>query len=369
MKANKVSAAVLAVYLALFFLLCTLRWLAPADWSLSERRPLAQLPEHISPQSVLETGEGSLIGQIEDFVTDQFPLREGFRALKAHFAIHLLRLPENNGLVLAKGHIARLEGAFSRDHIAYSTGRLRYVYEKYLADTAGARLLCIVPDKNYILGRDYGYPMPDYASLERQVAAALPEFTPVAVSDLLTLDDYYRTDTHWRQERITDIAARLRKALAAPPLHPSDYRMHTADDFRGVYYLQSALYPAPDTLHWLQSEVLDGCTVYDAETGKRGVIYDFEQLHTPDPYAFFLSGTRALLRIDNPAGEDGRELVIFRDSFGSSLAPLLVDGYARVWLVDIRYLHPDVLGEKVDFSHCDVLLLYSSTVLSGRSFK
>ena len=57
-----------------------------------------------------------------------------------------------------------------------------------------------------------------------------------------------------------------------------------------------------------------------------------------DPYEMFLSGSVSLLRIENPQNTSGRRLVIFRDSFGSSIAPLLVEGYSSVTLVDIRYL-------------------------------
>ena len=62
--------------------------------------------------------------------------------------------------------------------------------------------------------------------------------------------------------------------------------------------------------------------------------------------------------------------MIFRDSYGSSLAPLLTEGYSRVTLVDIRYIHPDAIGEFVEFTDQDVLFAYSALILnSGRSLK
>ena len=39
----------------------------------------------------------------------------------------------------------------------------------------------------------------------------------------------------------------------------------------------------------------------------------------------FLSGSKSLLTITNPSADTDRELVIFRDSFASSLAPLLTE--------------------------------------------
>ena len=81
----------------------------------------------------------------------------------------------------------------------------------------------------------------------------------------------------------------------------------------------------------------------------------------------FLSGSRSLLTIENPAAENDRELIVFRDSFGSSIVPLLVQGYARVTLVDVRYIQIDMLDRFLEFKGQDVLFLYSTLVLNNSS--
>ena len=78
----------------------------------------------------------------------------------------------------------------------------------------------------------------------------------------------------------------------------------------------------------------------------------------------------AHLRIENPNATTDRELIVFRDSFGSSLTPLLVQDYKTVTLVDLRYIPTDALGEKLSFHGQDVLFLYSTTLLnSGHALK
>ena len=84
-----------------------------------------------------------------------------------------------------------------------------------------------------------------------------------------------------------------------------------------------------------------------------------------DPYEMFLSGSVSLLTIENQSAKTDKELVIFRDSFASSLAPLLIDGYAKITLVDIRYLPPERLGNWLSFEDQDVLFLYSASVLNN----
>ena len=73
----------------------------------------------------------------------------------------------------------------------------------------------------------------------------------------------------------------------------------------------------------------------------------------------------SLLRIENPHADTDRELIIFRDSFGSSMAPLLAKGYKTVTVVDIRYLSSAMLGRFIDFHGQDVLFLYSTLVLNN----
>jgi hypothetical protein len=135
--------------------------------------------------------------------------------------------------------------------------------------------------------------------------------------------------------------------------------------FYGVYYGQAALPMAPDELVWMESELLKDCRVYNYETGKYGSVYDSGKLEGNDLYETFLSGPVSLLTIENPHAETDRELIIFRDSFGSSIAPLLVQGYKTVTLVDVRYISSAMLDRFIDFHGQDVLFLYSTLVLNN----
>ena len=92
-----------------------------------------------------------------------------------------------------------------------------------------------------------------------------------------------------------------------------------------------------------------------------------EKLNGNDPYDVYLSGATALLTVENPNARTDKELVVFRDSFGSSMIPLLVKDYKTVTVVDIRYLAGDYVGSFVDFHGQDVLFLYSCLVLNNSS--
>ena len=135
--------------------------------------------------------------------------------------------------------------------------------------------------------------------------------------------------------------------------------------FYGVYYGQAALPMEPEAMYLLESDLLRECRVYDYESGQYTDIYNMEKLDSRDLYDVFLSGPRSLLTIENPNASTDRELILFRDSFGSSIAPLLLQDYAKVTLVDIRYIQIDVLDRFLEFHGQDVLFLYSVSILNN----
>ena len=117
----------------------------------------------------------------------------------------------------------------------------------------------------------------------------------------------------------------------------------------------------------MTSDILDSCTVTSFDTGVpvEKHMYDMEAAYGRDPYEMFLSGSDALLVVENPMANAQRELIVFRDSFGGSLVPLMMENYSKVTLVDIRYIQSAMLGDLVDFEADDVLFLYSPLLLNN----
>ncbi len=145
--------------------------------------------------------------------------------------------------------------------------------------------------------------------------------TYLPIGDLLSLEDYYRTDLHWRQEQLTDVAARLLEGMGAEA--PGTFREETLPTpYYGVYYGYAALPMEPDTIRYLTNDTLESCTVYHYETGQTTGIYDGEKGRRAGPPTSGSSPAPSpLLTVENPHAATDRELVIFRDSFASSLAP------------------------------------------------
>ncbi len=350
---NCICTALMAVCL---FGLSAWCWFKPADeYSLTERRYLAQFPADAS----------DFAEDFSDYAADQFPLRETFRTIHALFSLHVLGQTEVNGVYLAGNQIAAAEYPLDEASLDWALASFRSVQTRYLADNDV--YFCIVPDKNYYLAQASGHLALDYAALFDRMEAGTADFCQmIDLTDLLSAEDYYRTDSHWRQEAILDVAARIAQTMGVELT--DDWTPHTLPQpFRGVYYGQASVPVEPDRLTYLTAAWMDGATAVCLDNGSPEPmpLYDLEKSEGRDPYELFLSGSRALITLKNPNATTDRRLILFRDSFGSSLAPLLAGAYREVTLVDIRYASPAFLGKFVDFEGADVLYLYSTLVLNN----
>ena len=357
---KKISVTIMLV---IWGLLTLSAWFGPSkELSEAERRKLAQLPT-LSAESLLN---GKFAKDFESYTLDQFPLRDRFRQAKALFHYYVLGQKDNNGIYLQDGSAVKQQPVLDEASLDHAMSRFQWVYDSFLENAKV--YFAVVPDKNYYLAEAAGQPSLDYDTLFSQVRQDAPWATHIDLTEALTAESYYRTDTHWRQECLIPVAQTIASAMGNSLPQREDYRVTTLErPFYGVYYGQAALPMAPETISLLESPMLDACQVYDFETEKTGMVYDETKLTSRDLYDVYLSGARALLTIENPAGEPGKELLVFRDSFGSSLVPLLVGDYSKVTLIDLRYIAPRLLDSYLEFGEQDVLFLCSTLVLNESS--
>ena len=350
----------LILVLALWASLTAFAWLKPAAaFSDAERRPLEHFP-NFGGESL---SSGQFMKDFADYAVDQFPLRDSFRTLNAYLTYYLLGQKDNNGIYIHDGYAAKMEYPLDEASVQNAVNRFTELYEAYL--TQCDVRFALVPDKSYYLAQDAGVLSLDYEELYDRMEAELPWADFIDLRESLSIDSFYRTDTHWRQEELLPAAQVIADSLG---ISLPDFTREQIDrPFYGVYYGQAALPMEPDTMNYLTNDILETCTVTIHDNGTTAQVLDKTKLSSKDLYDVFLSGGAAVLEISNPAGTAGRELIVFRDSFGSSLVPLLLGDYETVWVLDTRYVNPGLLAQFVDFDDQDVLFLYSVLILGNSS--
>lgn len=363
MKTKNKNIVMTVVLAALLFGLSVFCWIKRADdYSDSERRVLTAVPE-LTAEAVFS---GEFMEEFESYTQDQFPFRDKFRSLKSLSAFYLFNNSDNNGIYMEDGYVSKLEYPLNEQMLDYAAGRFKFICDTYMSEKDVKLYFSVVPDKNYFMAEQNGYLSVDYKELVSKMREKTEYMEYIDITDLLSLEDYYRTDTHWRQEKIVDVAERLADKMGARI--SADYHENVLENpFYGVYCGQSALPLKPDVIKYLTSDTLGNCIVTSYDTGKPepGTVYDMEAAFGKDPYEMFLCGADALITVENTKSSSDKELVVFRDSFASSLMPLMAEGYSKITLVDIRYVNSSMLGDLIEFENQDVLFIYSSMVLNN----
>lgn len=326
--------------------------------SYAERRKLRQWPA-FSAEAVFS---GKYMKDLDAYLLDQFPGRDRFRTLVSLIRFDVMAQKDSNKLYRVDDGLYKLEYPLKPAQVLYAADKMNWIYENYLS---GMNVYyAVIPDKNAFVAAQNGYLSIDYDQMLSLFNDRVGGMECIDIRDCLTLDDYYRTDTHWRQERIGPVARRIASSMGVTLIPDDEYAEKALYPFYGVYCGQIALPTGPEKLVYMTNERIDGATVRSAESEEALPVYDPTKLSGMDAYDVFLSGAQAILTIecDGPAE---RELILFRESFGSSLAPLLIGAYSKITLVDLRYIMSDLLPEYISFDNQDVLFLYNTSLLNN----
>ena len=349
------------VFLGILFTFMFLNIITPShDISSSERRKLAQFP-NLTIDSLLNT---EFMDGFEDYVLDQFTARDEMRSLKSFVLFNLFNQKDNHNIYIVDGMVSKFE-TMRQESFLSAVRKFKKPKDDYLGGTNV--YFSLVPDKNYYLAGQNGYPTFDYEFI-RDTVAGLDGMTHINLFDSLSIEDFYRTDLHWDQSRLESVVKALGDAMGFS-VDWGQLKANTLSPFYGAFYGQSALNLRPDSITYMTSAAIDSAQVLRLDEKTLEFVsvnmYDTNAMNGIDAYDLFLEGAAPLITILNSDSSSNRELIVFRDSFGSSLAPVLTSAYSKITLIDFRYFASPLLDEYVYFRpDSDVLFLYSPQILN-----
>ena len=365
---TKIKNIVVCVSMAfvLFALAALCLFMPKNDFLDAERREPKKFPE-FTFENVMKDGvdyKDSFMSKFEEYALDAFPFRDAFRTLKAICSNYIFLHKDNNNIFISDGYAAEMQYPMDESSIEHATSRFQFIYDRYLKDKGITPYISIIPDKAYFLAEENANLSMDYDEFINKFTEKMDYAEYIDIIGALSIEDYYKTDTHWRQEKLVDVAEILVNSMGGK--YDSTFETKTLDNpFYGVYYGQAALPMPAETINYLTNENLENVKVFDYQNNKEISIYDMEKAYGKDPYDMFMSGELSLVTIENPDAKTDKELIVFRDSFGRSIIPLMTSDYAKITVIDIRYLPSTMLGFNVDFGSQDVLFLYSTLVLNN----
>jgi len=319
----------------------------------TERRTLKEFPNF--------TFTSEYITQVEKYLLDHFPYRDNYRSIKATFNYNILNRLENNNIYLKDKKIYKSNYPTNKDSINNFINKINST--KQLLSQDNKTYIIIIPDKNYYL-EDNNFLHIDYDYIYKEIDKLNIE--EIDIRNTLSLEDYYETDTHWKQENLSKVIYEMSKVMGFEYQY-SYYEKNEFDNFYGVYYGESAVKRKPEKLTYLTNDTINNAKVNYLENKKLSGVYNKEKLDGLDPYEIYLDGASSFIEITNPNSTRDKELVIFRDSFGSSVTPLLIEYYSKITLIDNRYINIDNFKNYITFTNQDVLFLYSTLLVNESS--
>lgn len=352
---NKILVITFVSFLEIFFILNIL--IKDKEISVEERRKLNTFPK-VSINNIIST---NFMDDFEDYALDQFPFRNSFRSLKANYNYFVLQMLDNNNIYIDDNYIFKIEYPMNISSIDNFINKINNIIEN--TTNKNNIYSVIIPDKNYFI-QDNLFLNMDYDLMYSKLNKL--NTTKIDITNIMNLDDYYNTDTHWRQENLNKVILKLSEIMNFKYSNIKYYE-NIYDNFYGVYYGQSALNKNPDKLIYLTNDLQNNLKITYLENSTLHSLYNTNKLNSLDSYEVFLDGASSFITIENDESINDKELIIFRDSFGSSIVPLLTPYYKKITVIDTRYISSQIYKDKIKFVDQDILFLYN-TILVNNSF-
>lgn len=312
----------------------------------------------------LETKEDlkkDFLGNIDTYMTDQFPFRNNLINISNIFNRYVLLNYENNDVYIYKDYIIDKNSSTNKKSINIFINKINNIIDTYL-DNSNV-YISIIPDKAYFLTDDYL--KLDYDYIYKEILNINAKY--INLKDEIKLSDYYKTDIHLKQESYIKLLKVLNKYMNFN-YKESKYEKVVLNDFKGSSYSKVPSYFKSENLIYLKNNIIDNTEVkhleYDIDK-----VYDLDSYESVDPYNIFLSGPSAYIELTNNKSTTNKELILFRDSFGSSISPILSEYYKKITLIDLRYVKLDYILDKVNFNNSDILFLYSTLIVNSDILK
>lgn len=333
-------------------------------FSEAENRSLAQRPAFTLTGLV----SGSYFSGVTDWYNDQFFARDRWMSLNLKETTALGR-KDVGGVFL--GRDGYLLGAPETPDDAALAKTLSAINQFSLSHPELSTRMMLVPCAAAILPQELpkNAPVRDQLQDIQNVADQLEgSIQFLDVSQALTQHSgesiYYKTDHHW-----TSLGAYYAFSAVTGGLGigtpTQDYDIYTVSTtFEGTLASKSGSHAVTDEIqiYTPKNTGVSYYVTYSDGGDKICSIYDSAALDAKDQYTVFFGGNHPLVKIRTTAN-NGRSLLVFKDSYANCFIQFLIPYYENIVMVDPRYYYDSLDAVLNSCAVTDVLYLYSANTL------
>ncbi|MBR6511952.1 MAG: hypothetical protein IKT24_00550 [Clostridia bacterium] len=320
----------------------------------NEKRILATFPE-VTVKSITD---GSFMTKFDTYVADHFAFRDKWVGAYSYARL-AIGLNGAGGVYAGKdGYLIAAPADINETSALANVNKIL----QFANDTKANCTLMVVPSTGYIMNdklpkqhRDY------YDDWFLDTIKSSDNFTYIDLRDTFKANKdkeqlYYKTDHHITSEG----ALLLYQAFCdSQGLTPETFTLsRTIDGFYGTSYSKSGLWlKEPDTIDIYESTDPSKYTV-TIDNKEYDSLFFPEKEETADKYEVFLNGNHPLTIIKNNSNQNGKKLLIVKDSYSHCFATMLAENYEELILVDLRYYRDSTKDLLEEYGITDVLFLY-----------
>lgn len=177
---------------------------------------------------------------------------------------------------------------------------------------------------------------------------------------------YYRTDHHWTSLGAYYAYTAAANTMGYTPYGLSAFNIETASNsFKGTLYSSTLNESITDDVieyyHLKDGDHVVKLSTTD-DNGKQienDSLYFREYLEVKDKYSSFTGSNSPVVTIETDV-DNGKSLLLIKDSYAHSLVPFLANHYSKITMVDLRYINTD-LNYVVDIdSYSQTMFMYNA---------
>ena len=361
---SKRGSILFIIFISGFFLVMMFIDVMTKDriFSSNENRMLATRPEFIFSDVMDKTS----MSNYETYITDQFAGRDEWVMLKTATEL-VLQKKDINGVYIAEDNYL-IEQHTTKDvlkhHPKQKSEKLIAILDKYgqILGTDRVKAMLIPTADNVLTDK-----LPLFAEYFDQTEyiadLALSTNQLIQVTDTLAAHQseyiYYKTDHHWTTLGAYYAYVEWAEAMGFTAWDKEDFSVETvADDFYGTIYSKLNIAKEADTIQLFYPKRETSYEVYyDKSKEFHKSLYKMEHLTTKNKYAVFLDDNHPFIQIQTQ-NENGRNLLVIKDSYANCFVPFVVNHYENVYMIDLRYYMGNIEDVVTEHGITDMLVLY-----------
>jgi hypothetical protein len=251
-------------------------------------------------------------------------------------------------------------------HSAKIYGNMINKYQRTLGDSVNVFVMVPPTSTDFYLPSKYkGKGNPEQRFANNVFANLLPQVKRVdAWSEINQhLDEYlyFYTDHHWNGRGAYYAYRAFCQSAGFVPYELNQFTRKMNKGFLGSLYAMtqdSRLKDSKDSVEMFIPPVTTQSYYFNDNLKKPFKTWLFAVKSYS--YSAFLGGDHPLMRVDVPANQTGRKILVIKDSYGNAFAPYLTLHYDQVYIVDYRYFRHNIADLVRENKITDIIFAHNS---------